>query len=85
MWTSPHTLTLCAAQHRLMVQHQLVAPSPACVGTGTLLPIALPAMAAAGAPGTWEGSGKEVLVCDSSPCKDSNTYLGHNMGNEDGC
>lgn len=62
-----------------------MAPSPARVGTGMLLPVALPAMAVAGAPRTWEGSGKGVQVCDRSPCKDSSTYFGHYMDNEDGC
>lgn len=80
------TRALCAAWHRLMVQHRerLVTPSPARVGTGTLLPTALPATAVASAPRTWEGSRRGVLVCKSSPCKDSNTYLDRYMGNEAG-
>lgn len=84
VWTSPLMLSICTAHRSLMVQHweRLVAPSPACVGTGMLLPAALLAMAAASAPRTWEGSGRGVQVCDSSPCKDSNTYLDRYMGNE---
>lgn len=39
---------------------------------------------AAGAPRTWEGEGRRVLVCNGSLCKDNNTSLDQYMGNEAG-